>query len=278
MLHGTCDRFGGPSCDTGPPCSSGERGRCLPTVPTETVPLTPLSLLPLSRSARAPSRRDTAHLAVRRLFGRRERPRSPGRSARERVPLSVTRGAFHRQGALRRIRWRHLSRGCPGPTTRSPLARCPNRWMAFSRHPGTSPIPRPGSTTRSGSRRSFRRNLRREPFRASDEASTRSLFTPAAPLLGGPTRGRIRDPTPPDDFCNCIRRTGHGPHELTIPRVREGGRDLRPGSDASRGRRAPKRPSSVTRGEPAFVHVEGPRLRFLLQSRFARRRYRRPRG
>lgn len=82
----------------------------------------------------------------------------------------------------------------------------------------------------------FVESPRRTPFRTDGEARLGPCSLPPRLFSEGKTRERIRDPTPPDDFCNCIRRTGHGPYELSIPRVREGGRDLRPGSDASRGR------------------------------------------
>lgn len=125
-------RFGGPSRDACSPSSprreASGRGRLRPTAPVKTEPLTPLSLLCFPR---APGAFAFGSRLTSRWGGSRgaELPRSPGRTARERDPLSVTRGAFRRQGALRGIRWQSLSRerGYPGPATRPPLARCSDR-------------------------------------------------------------------------------------------------------------------------------------------------------
>jgi hypothetical protein len=176
-----------------------------------------------------------------RRAGRKKRvePRPPGPRSRERARCVTTRGAFHRQGALPRIRWR------------SPLARCSprshdlarflsdpaDRRVTFSRHPGTSPIPRPGSTARSGSRSSFRSGHApdRETSCDADCRSlprARSLFTRAVPLLGGlcasvfGTRRRLTTSATATTY-------GHLAWALRVLAFVEGGRNLRPGSDAS---------------------------------------------
>lgn len=99
----------------------------------------------------------------------------------------------------------------------------------------------------------------------------RSPFTPAAPLFGGSRVGAYSRPgrrltTSATNYDVRAKAATSSSN----PRVREGGRDLRPGSDAARGR--PLARSSVTRGELASVRVGTPHLRFLLQSRFTRSR------
>lgn len=89
-------------------------GRCLPTAPAETEPLTPLSLL-LLRRAPVHLRAGSRHTSRCAGSSKRELPRSPGRSARERKPLFVTWGAFHRQGALHRTGGRASCEGPPSP-------------------------------------------------------------------------------------------------------------------------------------------------------------------
>lgn len=169
----------------------------------------------------------------------REEPRPPGPRSRERARCVTTRGAFHRQGALPRIRWRSLSfeRLTPVPRPARFLPDPADRRVAFSRHPGTSPIPRPGSTAQSGSRSSFHAGAfggSETPCDAGCQSSprARSLFTRAVPLFGGlcasvfGTRRRLTTSATATTY-------GHLAWALRVLAFVEGGRNLRPGSDAS---------------------------------------------
>lgn len=75
----------------------------------------------------------------------RREPRSTGPCPRERVRCVTTRGAFHHQVSLPRIRWWSLSRGLtPVPRSAGALSTSSDRRVTLSRHPGTSPVPHPG--------------------------------------------------------------------------------------------------------------------------------------
>lgn len=140
----------------------------------------------------------------------------------------------------------------PVPRPARVLSDPADRRVTLSRHPGTSPIPRPGSTARSGSRSSFH-------SRAMSRA--RSLFTRGVPLFGGrsasvfETRRRLTTSATATTY-------GHLAWALRVLAFVEGGLNLRPGSDASScyarhaaSRAASGRPSPVigSSGFPRFA-------------------------
>lgn len=239
-------RFGGSGLErirrapgVSPDCH--DQGPVRPEALQETVPLTPLSLPRRLRTPRAFARGDAASSCsheTRRSEEERE-PRPPGPRSRERARCVTTRGAFHRQGALPRIRWWSPLARCSSPVPRPArfLSDPADRRVTFSRHPGTSPIPRPGSTARSGSRSSFRSGHASDRETSCDAdcrslPRARSLFTRAVPLLGGlcasvfGTRRRLTTSATATTY-------GHLAWALRVLAFVEGGRNLRPGSDAS---------------------------------------------
>jgi hypothetical protein len=140
----------------------------------------------------------------------------------------------------------------PGPATASPLARCCDRWMTISRHPGpwsshavlTGHDLTCGPSFRTTRAPTFHRrgSLRLGPRSPDPDRSFWSAFA-----------GLIRDQMPPTDFCNCVTTTcGHQARAL-VPRWDDGldhlpvltwRRPLPCGSGSKR--RAALRPVSVT--------------------------------
>jgi hypothetical protein len=170
---------------------------------------------------------------------KREEPRPPGPRSRERARCVTTRGAFHRQGALPRIRWR------------SPLSRCSPRSHDLARFLSdparppsdaltspwdfTDPAPWFHGAVRISSVLSLGVDLREEtPCGADSRRSPRArpLFTRAVPLFGGlcvsvfGTRRRLTTSATATTY-------GHLAWALRVLAFVEGGRNLRPGSDAS---------------------------------------------
>jgi len=130
--------------------------------------------------------------------------------------------AFHRSGTLRRIRWPFG----PGPTTAlTAFADGRDRWMTFSRHPGSSPVLHRFSTVQSDSRLLLHATRsptfhRRRPLRA------RPPFTPAGPLFERPDRERIWGRRRLPISATALRRAGTSPSSRHSRR--DGGRNLLP--------------------------------------------------
>ena len=95
----------------------------------------------------------------------------------------TTRGAFHRQGPF-------VGSGglySPGPATAAPpFSECCDRWMAFSRHPGSPPV--------------LCRSLRRSPTHQTSFRATRSLTLSCQ----SPSRLGPRSLSPPLFLERCV--------------------------------------------------------------------------
>ena len=76
-----------------------------------------------------------------------------------------------------------------------------DRWMTLSRHPGPSPV-LDRSTDRARRARAVSLGDVVDGFLRTRRSRARSLFTRADALFWSSARERIRDRTPPADFCN----------------------------------------------------------------------------
>jgi len=121
---------------------------------------------------------------------RREKPRSPGPCSRERARYVTTRGAFHHQGALPRIRWRGLSRGPPRP--HDPRASFDTREPPSGALTPPRDFAGPAPWFHGAARFSFALSQDAEADRATPcdadcrrPRRARSPFTRAGPLFGG---------------------------------------------------------------------------------------------
>jgi len=117
----------------------------------------------------------------------------------------MIRDAFHRFGTLRRIRWTFV----PGPATAAPPHRPTRnaRWMALSRHPGSSPVHCRFTSAESDSRRVFAWDARRR-FTADDGPALgpRSLVPP--PFLGRCARAYLGPNDVAQRLLQLLRRAG----------------------------------------------------------------------
>jgi len=146
--------------------------------------------------------------------------------------------------------------------------------MALSRHPGSRPVLSRSLGNQSGTPTLLSLAAPDDGFIHRRSLRARSPFTRPCRCFCSAYAELIRDQTPPDDFCNCLRRAGNQTLRLSLPSQ---GRWPRPssfsystrllpcesGAERRAARRSPRKPRCwfvpLAQGCPAAMPPRAPR-------------------